>query len=318
MNAHQRYLIEEFVEEYVEKRMSRRDLLRRVLLITGSVTVTASVLSAMGCGDDDDDAAEPERTAAAATATAAGATPPSATTTGVTVQPSDPAIDARDVRFPGPAAEMLGYLARPKASGAYAGVIIIHENQGLNEHTKDVARRYAKENFIALAPDLVSRAGGTKAEAAENSGALGRATPDDLVADLLASIAYLKSQQGVRGGGIAATGFCFGGGYTWELVVASPDVKAAAPYYGTVRRLDDLAKTKTAVLAIYGGNDARVTAQAPQVEERLKTAGAKYEIKVYDGASHAFFNDTRQSYNAEASRDAWQRTLAWFRQNLSA
>lgn len=323
LNPHQDYLIREFADEYLESHMSRRDMLRRVLLITGSVPATASLMFTLGCGSPKDEAARQTAGAAAnsttapATATATvAATPRAAATPGVPAD--DPAIEASDVRFPGPAGEIRAYLAKPKAAGTFPGVLIIHENRGLLDQIKDTARRYAKEGFVALAIDLVSRGGGTGADVAANTGFLGRANPDDLVADLLASVGYLKAHPATQGRNLGVTGFCFGGGYTFEVAAASKDVKAAVPYYGTAQRpLEALARTSAAVFVIYGETDTRLTSQAPQVEERLKLSGRPYRIKIYPGAGHAFFNDTGANYNREAAEDAFKETLAWFRQHLA-
>jgi carboxymethylenebutenolidase len=314
LNPQQRYLIEEFAEEYRERRLGRRDLLRRVLLITGSVPSTAAVLATLGCGSAGDGGA-PTATAAP---TQPAPTPPPATGPGVTVQPTDPAIQVEEVRYPGPASQIFAYLARPRQAGTYPAIVVIHENQGLNEHTRDIARRFAKEGFVGLAVDLVSRAGGTMADTAQNTGFLGRSNPLDLVADLQASVDYLKQQPFVRANALGVTGFCLGGSYAFELAISSPDIRAAVPWYGTVGRIDQLGQTRAAILAIYGGTDARVTNQSGQVRERLQAAGKTFEIKVYEGAGHAFFNDTRPSYNAAAAADAWAQALAWFRRHLAA
>ncbi|HLF71777.1 MAG TPA: dienelactone hydrolase family protein [Dehalococcoidia bacterium] len=316
LNHHQRYLVEEFAEEYLERRMSRRDMMRRVLAVTGSVTGAAAVLVTLGCGSSDDGAS------LASTSTAAPAQPTAAATSaseasGVQhVAADDPAITASDVRYPGPT-EMRGYLARPKAEGKYAGLIIIHENRGLLEHFKDVSRRYAKEGFVALAVDLASRKGGSTDDAVSNMSKL-TTDPIEMQADLKAGVEYLKAQAFVRPGSLGVTGFCFGGGATWELAVASPDVKAAVPYYGSCRPKDQLAQTNAAVLAIYGGNDTRITGESADVEQRLRAANKTVQIKVYPGANHAFFNDTGSAYNAEAAADAWRLTLDWFRRYLTA
>jgi carboxymethylenebutenolidase len=321
LNPHQTYLIEEFADEYHEHHMSRRDMLRRVLLITGSIPLTASTLLALGCGtnDNEDEAPSPAVTSAPATA-AAKATTPGAAAAAATpgVSPTDPAITASDVTFPGPASEMRAYFARPSAAGTYPAVLIIHENRGLNDHTRDVARRYAKEGFAGLAIDLVSRGGGTGADAAANTGFLGRANPDDLVSDLLAAVDYLKTQPSTQGRALAVTGYCLGGNYAFEVAAASKDVKAAAPYYGSATRpLDRLAMTGAAVLVVYGETDTRITGQAPTVEEKLKASGRPYEIKIYPGAGHSFFNETGSGYNATAAASAWADTLAWFRRHLA-
>lgn len=323
LNPHQDYLIREFADEYLESHMSRRDMLRRVLLITGSIPATASLAFTLGCGTTKDDAARATATAATtqapatATATAtAAATPRAAATPGVPAD--DPTLEAADVRFPGPAGELRGYLARPKGAGTFPGILIIHENRGLLDQVKDVARRYAKAGFVALAIDLVSRAGGTNLQdVALNTGFLGRSNPDDLVADCLAGIAHLKGLPTTQGRKLGVVGFCFGGGYTFEVAATSKDVAAAIPYYGTAQRpLEALARTSAAVLVNYGETDTRLTSQAPQVEERLKLSGRPYRIKIYPGAGHAFFNDTGASYNAAAAADSFTEALAWFRQHL--
>lgn len=325
MNEYQRYLLEEFVDEYHERQMSRRGLLRRAVLIMGSVPAAAAALTVLGCGSgDDDDAATPAPTqappqtaaasaSAATTAAASASAAPSAAST-----TAAGAANAGEISFKGSGSDLLGYLARPEKAGTYPGVLIIHENRGLLDHFRHVARRYAAEGFVALAVDLVSRGGGTKADAAANTGSLGSAKPDDLVADMVAYVSYLKAAEGVKAGGVGVTGFCFGGGYTFEAAIASPDVKAAVPYYGICRLIDDLPKTQAAVLAMYGGNDNRVTSQSEKVKEQLAKTGKPFDVKVWPGANHAFFNDTGANYNAEAAKAAWTETLAWFRNYLPA
>ncbi|MEO6397991.1 MAG: dienelactone hydrolase family protein [Tepidiformaceae bacterium] len=316
MNEYQRYLLEEFADEYQENAMSRRDLLRRAFLIMGSVPAGLAALAAVGCGGDDSAAEIAEATKTPPPASPTAAPSPAATTTGASPTAAAGSPTATDVRFPGPGSELLGYLARPSGTGPFPGILIIHENRGLNDHTKDVARRYAKEGFVALAIDLVSRAGGSKSDLAANTGALGSARIEDLVADTVAYTAYLQKVEGVRPGGVGVTGFCFGGGYAFEAAIASPEVKAAVPYYGTCRLIDQLATTKAAVLAIYGALDNRVTGQSERVKAELARTGRPFEVKVYDGANHAFFNDTGTSYNAAAAAEAWTKTLAWFRANV--
>ena len=318
LNVYQRYLVEELADDYKEHEMPRRELLRRVALITGSLPLTAGVLLTLGCGDsDDDDTAEPAARATTAP-TEAPATPPPASGPGVTVQPTDPAIQVREVSYRGQASDIKAYMARPASGTSFPALVIIHENRGLNEHTKDIARRYAKEGFVGLSVDLVSRKGGTPADNAQAGALLTQTPAAELVQDLVSSVDYLKQQSFVKANAIGVTGFCFGGGYAFELAVANKDIKAAAPYYGTAQNvLDKLAETNAAMLVVYGGNDTRITGQSPQVEERLKAASKNYEIKIYPGANHAFFNDTGGSYNEAAAKDAWQVTLAWFKRYLS-
>ena len=314
-NEHQRYLIEEFVEEYQQRRMSRREMLRRSFLTTGSLAMTASTLLLLGCGSDDD---EPESESGAAT-TAPASTPEATATTAATpagAATEDSDVEAGDVTFAGPAGDLFGYLARPGADGSYPGILIIHENRGLLPHFEDVARRYAGEGFVALAIDLASRLGGS--ETAGES--VGQVEPEDAVADLQAGLDYLKQQDFVRADALGVTGFCFGGGYTFDLAAASPDIKAAVPYYGTASRAISmgLSETEAAVLVMYGGNDTRITSESADVEAALTQAGVPFEIMVHQGADHAFFNDTGGRYNEAAAEAAWTATLAWFREHLGA
>jgi carboxymethylenebutenolidase len=314
-NDHQRYLIEEFVEEYQQRTMSRRELLRRSLLATGSLAMTASTLLILGCSADD---SEPEPQSSDATS------PPQATqevAAATAASPAgaaedDAAVEAGAITIAGPASDLFAYLARPAAEGTYPAVLVIHENRGLLPHFEDVSRRYAGEGFVALTIDLASRLGGT--ETAADS--LGQIPPEDLVADLQAGLDYLKQQDYVRADALGVTGFCFGGGYTFDLAAASSDIKAAVPYYGTARRAISmgLSETEAAVLVMYGETDSRITSERADVEAALTQAGVPFEVMVHAGAGHAFFNDTGGNYNEAAAEAAWTATLAWFRQHLGA
>jgi carboxymethylenebutenolidase len=140
------------------------------------------------------------------------------------------------------------------------------------------------------------------------------------VADLQAGLDYLKQQDYVRADALGVTGFCFGGGYTFDLAAASSDIKAAVPYYGTARRAISmgLSETEAAVLVMYGETDSRITSERADVEAALTQAGVPFEVMVHAGAGHAFFNDTGGNYNEAAAEAAWTATLAWFRQHLGA
>ena len=322
LNHHQRYLLTEFAEDYLARSISRRNLLRRSLLATGSIALTASSLFALGCSSNNGDgetpvSPTPEATSATPTAGASvtGAAEPTPTPAAAPTSASGD-IEALDVSFPGPASDILGYLARPSRDGPFAAILVIPENRGLLPHFEDVARRYAAEGFVAFAIDLASRLGGTELAGQQ----VGQIDPDDLVADLQAGIDYLKGLAYVNPDAIGVTGFCFGGGYTFDITAASPDVKAAVPYYGTARRALEigLAQTQAAVLVMYGENDTRITSERPNVETALQMAGRPYEIVVHPGAGHAFFNDTGGSYNQAAAIAAWTATLTWFREHMPA
>jgi carboxymethylenebutenolidase len=316
----QRYLVEEFVEDYREGTLSRRDLLRRVLAVTGSVAVAANALSRLGvrgpaavrpapvarlplqrpARPDDDPMTDP---------------PPAPTTANV-VDPADPAIMAGMVTFAGPASDLYAYLAQPAIGGPYPGLILVHENRGLIEPNMDIARRYARLGYVVLVVDLASRGGGTAALAAQDpvqvTGFLGQANPDDLTADLLAGLDYLAGLGVVDANRLGATGFCFGGGMTWRLATAAPQLKAVVPYYGPNPPLDRVPNIRAAALGIYGELDTRITGASADLDAALDAAGVVHDKVVEPNAGHAFFNNTGSNYNPEAALDAWRRTLAWF------
>src|SRR5262249_17526472 len=172
----------------------------------------------------------------------------------------------------------------------------------------------AKQGYVGLAIDLLSRQGGTASftDPAQIGGALGQQSPEQMVSDLSAGVAYLLGQSYVRPNGIGTMGHCFGGGLVWRLATTNPTLSAAVPFYGNNPPLDAVPNISAAILAIYAGNDQRVNAGIPEIEAALLAAGKTFEIVVYPGTDHAFFNDTGDRYNADAARDAWTRTVDWF------
>ena len=293
------------IDEYEHGAVDRREFLRRATVLVGA-SAAAALLAA--CSPP----------AANAPAPAAGAQPTVPPYGTVPADASD--IQAENVTFPSDGGvQVKGYLARPKAAGTYPAIVVIHENRGLTPHQQDLARRYARASFVALAVDLLSRQGGTDkfASAQEATAAIGQVTDDQAIADLNAAVKYLKGLDSVKGQKVGVTGHCWGGARTILLAVRNPDIAAAVPYYGTnPQDLNEVNNLKGAMLAIYAGNDQRVNAGMPALEEKLKAAGKTYEIKTYDGANHAFFNDTGASFKADAAQDAWARTVAWFNKYL--
>jgi len=302
MHDMQRYLVEEEVEHYQDGRITRRDLLRRVALITGSVAVANTLVAGVA----------PPLVAAAPSARVPAQS-------GVTVSPSDPDIEAGAIELPGDGATIKGYLSRPRGGGPFGAVVLVHENRGLTEHNADVTRRLAKQGYVGLAIDLLSRQGGTMSftDPAQVGGALGQQSPEQMVSDLSAGVAYLLGQSYVRPNGIGTMGHCFGGGLVWRLATTNPTLSAAVPFYGANPPLDAVPSINAAILAIYAGNDERVNAGIPAIESALLAAGKTFEIVVYPGTDHAFFNDTGDRYNADAARDAWTRTVDWFGRYLA-
>ncbi len=300
----ERYIVEEWAEDFHSGRLNRREFLRRVALMVGGTAVALPVLRELGVMTTPEEVAAASSSAPVVTAQAGG----------ITVPPDDPALQAGGVTFPmGPVA-IQGYQARPKSADPAPGVIVIHENRGLLEHFKDVCRRLAKLGYAALAVDLASAEGGTAkySDLAEVTAILGRTRPDQLVAMLNAGVAYLQGQSAVRKDRIGAVGFCFGGGMTWRLATRNSAIRAAVPFYGPNPPLEDVPQIKAAILAIYGELDSRIDAGIPAIREAMRKTGLPFEVVIYPGADHAFFNDTGQRYHAPSALDAWRRTVAWF------
>jgi carboxymethylenebutenolidase len=232
----------------------------------------------------------------------------------LSVAEDDPDVTATNVTFPGPEGDVLAYYAEPTAPGSRAGVIVIHEIFGLSDHIRDVARRVAKAGYLAVAPDLVSRAGGTDS-AANVPGALTGSPVEDRVADLDAAVAFLEGQPAYNGN-LGVVGFCFGGGMTLSFAAAQPEVRAAVPYYGpTPEPASVMADTEAAVLAHYGETDERVNAGIANLEQAM--AGKTFRRRIHPGVGHAFNNDTGAAYDEQAAVEAWTETLEWFSQHLA-
>jgi carboxymethylenebutenolidase len=237
----------------------------------------------------------------------------------------DPAVGAGPLTFPGGALgpgtptpdTLLGYLAHPAQAGAFPVVLICHENRGLTAHIQDVTRRFAKAGYAALAVDLLSRQGGSDQVGESNApGALGNIAPAQFVADFRSGQDYMKTQAFALPARLGMVGFCFGGGVTWLVAEGVPELKAAVPFYGPPPPTDAVPKIQAAVLAMYGAADTRITSSEPGMEAAMQQAGKVFDKMIYAGAGHAFFNDTGASYDADAAKDAWDKTLAWFAKYL--
>ena len=224
------------------------------------------------------------------------------------------------VSYPSEGVTVKAYLIGPKPKGKYPAIIIVQEWWGLNDHIKDVAWRYAREGYAAIAPDLYSRLGHKVTASPDEAGKLMNMLQQaDGLKDLNATVAYLKTVDGVDPSRLGVTGFCMGGSYALMLPCVNRDIKAAAPYYGQVPNPDTPLRGLAApVLYIYGEDDGWITKGDVQ---RLRDALKKYnklgEVKTYPGCPHAFFNDTRKDvYKPVEAQDAWKRTLAFFAQHL--
>jgi carboxymethylenebutenolidase len=302
MTTFQRYLAEEIAVDHADGLIERREALRRLGLLGLSLAAASALLAA--CAEDQGGSGQP-----AATTPPAGA--PSTKPGGAT------AVATQEITFAGPENRTLrgAWAAAPTPRG---GVLVIHENRGLNDHIRSVAGRLAASGYAALAIDLLSEEGGTASLGgeAQATAALNQAPPERFVADMRAGLSELARR--VPGKQLAMTGFCFGGGMVWLLLASGePRLAAAAPFYGPLPDGADFSGSKAAVLAIYGETDARVNASRDAARMALERARLTFEIVTYQGAGHAFFNDTGPRYNHEAATQAYQRVLDWFGRHLA-
>ncbi len=275
-------------DEYTHKPLSRKDFMGRLAKLTGSMALAMTVLPLLE----------------------------SNYTLAETVSEQDEELILEEITYPGEGSTMKGYLARPKAKGKYGSIIVIHENRGLTPHIKDITRRFAKEGYIALAPDALSPFGGTPTNEDDARTLFGKIEVSKNLKNFLNAFEYLKTVSNSNGKS-AAVGFCWGGALTNQLAVHSPTLKAAAAYYGSQPAAADVPKIKAEILLHYGGLDTRINAGIPAYEDALKAAGIKYQLFVYEGVNHAFNNDTGgERYNAPAAKLAWERNMELFKRTI--
>jgi carboxymethylenebutenolidase len=211
-----------------------------------------------------------------------------------------------------------GFLARPKNAGSYPAVIVVHEIWGVVDHIKDVSRRLASEGYVALAVDLFG--GKTVSKLEEGRRLREELSEEKIMGDLKGGFDYLQSLEHVHPKSIGIIGFCMGGGLSLLLACHNEDLAAAVVFYGRNPSPIDLVKNiKCPILGNYAGADMAISeSDINLLKETLTKYGKVFDIKVYSGAPHAFFNDTRESYRPEAAKDAWKRTLGFFDRYLRA
>lgn len=278
-------------DEYTHLTLDRRDFMEKLTRLAGSGAAAAAIAPML----------------AANSAQAA------------IVAENDARVKGEDITYPGSRGEMKGYLARPaEAGGKLGSVIVIHENRGLNPHIRDVARRIALEGFIALAPDFLSPLGGTPPDEDKARDMFNQLAPEQAIADGVATVGYLKKIDGGNGK-VGVVGFCWGGGLVNDLAVNAPDLNAAVAYYGRQPKSGDVAKIKAPLLLHYAGKDERINAGIEAYKAALQAGGKEFTIHVYDGAQHAFNNDTSAARYDKAAADlAWQRTIAFLKEKLAS
>jgi carboxymethylenebutenolidase len=276
-------------DEYTHAPLDRRVFLDRLAKLAGGTAAAAMLLPLL------------ERRAVAAMVAA-----------------DDARLLASSVTYPGKSGEMRGYLAKPATGSKFGTVIVIHENRGLNAHTEDVARRAAVAGFLALAPDFLSPAGGTPTNEDQARDMIGKLDPATTLANAVATVTYLRGLPDGNGK-VGAVGFCWGGGLVNQLAVNDPTLNAAVAYYGRTPDPADAVKIKAPLLLHYAGLDTRINESVPAYRAALDKAGVTYVAYTYDGANHAFNNDTSpERYNADAAKLAWDRTVAFFEEKLAA
>ena len=225
-------------------------------------------------------------------------------------------MTAKMIEFPSNGGTTPGYLAVPDGSGQHPAIVAIQEWWGLVPHIKDVAERFAREGFITLAPDLYH---GQVAEEPDEARKLAMGLDRDrAVAEIVAAVQFLRAMDAVAPKKIGTVGWCMGGGLSLSTAASSTDVGAAIAFYGRPLDPADTARLTAPVLGLYGELDQGIPVAAVQAfEQELKAHHITHEVHIYPGAPHAFFNDSRPHiYHAEAAKDAWVRTLAWFRKYL--
>jgi len=232
------------------------------------------------------------------------------------VAKNDPRIATEYLSYPAPSGTMKGYFARPAgSSGKWPGIIVIHENRGLNPYIEDVARRLAVDGFVAFAPDALTPLGGYPGDEEKAAQMFNTLDPVKRVDDLAAAVGFLKTLPQCNGK-IGAVGFCFGGGVVNQLTVRFADLGAAVPFYGGQPQAADVPKIKAALMLQYAANDERINAGWPAYEAALKANNVKYQAFIYPNTQHGFHNDTTPRYDEAAAKLAWSRTIAFFKENL--
>jgi carboxymethylenebutenolidase len=297
------YIAEEIATDHVDGLLTRREAVRRLALLGMGTAAATALISA--CSKQQKPAEAPAPTPVPESSTSSEQPPGMAN-----------ALHTSPITWPEPQGQLHGAWAQ--APNSKGGVLVIHENKGLNDWVRSVAGRLAGAGYSALAIDLLSEKGGTGAfpDPAEATAALGTIAPEQFTHDLNSGVAELRLRA--PGQKVGVVGFCFGGGLVWQLLASGAlGVSAAVPFYGPLPDNPDFTGSKAAVLGIYAALDTRVTSSEQAAKAALDRAGLVNDLVVEPNADHAFFNDTGPRYNAAAAADAWQRLLNWFGRYLA-
>jgi carboxymethylenebutenolidase len=276
--------------DYIHGDMPRRSFLRRAAEIAGSVAAAAALLPLV----------EPNYA------------------WGQQVDPGDERLAVGYEQYEGTVSSVRAYVARPaKATGRLPGLLIIHENRGLNAHIEDVARRAALAGYLAVAPDGLSYVGGAPQDQEAARNLFYESDTSIITADVISGIAFLKSRPDCSGK-VGSVGFCYGGGVSLQCAVANPTADASVLFYGRALSNEQVAQVQVPLMMHYAGNDARINAGIPEFRKALDEHAVSYSLHMYPGTGHGFHNDTSQArYDESAATLAWKRSLAFFEHYLS-
>ena len=274
--------------KYVRGLLDRREFLKRLSILAGGVVAAQALLPVL-----ENNHARAE-----------------------VVAKNDPRLQTDNIKYPGATGDVRAYFARPKGDEKLPGVVIAHENRGLNPHFEDVTRRMALEGFLAMTPDGLSPLGGTPEDPNKAPDLMRKLDGPSTIQNYVAAVKYLKTHPASTGK-VGVVGFCWGGAMANQVAVNSPDVLAAVPFYGRQPAAEDVPKIKASLQLHYAGLDERINKGIADYEAALKKASVNYTIYMYEGAQHAFLNDTTpERYNKEAAQLAWQRTISFFKEKL--
>jgi len=232
------------------------------------------------------------------------------------VAKDDPRLQTDNITYPGGTGDVRAHFARPKGDAKLPGVVVVHQNKGLEPYIQDVTRRVALAGFLAIGPDALSPLGGTPKDSDKAKSLQRKLDSQSTVNNYVAAVKYLKTHPQSTGK-VGIVGFCWGGSMVNQVAVNSPDLVAAVPFYGGQPASEDVPKIKASLLLHYAGDDARVNKGIPAFEAALKKASVDYRLYMYEGVKHAFHDDTRADrYNKEAAELAWQRTISFLKEKL--
>jgi carboxymethylenebutenolidase len=291
--------IKSLIHLYEDGAFNRRELIARLTRYTGTAAAALAAVESAGLAE----------------AQTAGCP------AGVNVAENDPSLVSQMLSIHGEGGRLLVYQSLPNdyATVRRPAVVVVHENRGLTAYIKDVTRRLAKAGYVAIAVDLLSRQGGTEAfpDPEQAGSAYNRTRPEERREDILSTLWTIRDQSYVQRDRLGALGFCAGGGNVFDVAVNTDQLGAAVIFYGTPPGADQLANLQAPVLGIYGDLDRGTTGRVPALLTALNDRQKSYEIHIYQGANHAFHNDTGPRYEPTAACDAWAKTLAFFNRQLT-